>query len=251
MEVGRKPFQGIWNIIRFNWHFYLIAFALICLLGLFYELLPVSIHIWVLTICIMTIITISISLLISYYIYDLSPLYQMKWLENLNYKKVLNINAGFDETSDIIKSKFPKAELTIVDFYNPAKHTEVSIKRARKAYPPSSNTLPVSTEKLPFKSESFDKVIGVLSIHEIRSNAERVQFFKELSRIVNYDGQIIITEHLRDFYNFMAYTIGFFHFHHKSTWVSTFHQANLIIRKEIKTTPFISTFILERDGTAS
>ncbi len=28
MEL-RKPFQGVWNIIRFNWHFYVVAFVVI------------------------------------------------------------------------------------------------------------------------------------------------------------------------------------------------------------------------------
>ena len=32
MEKMRKSFQGVMNIIRFNWHFYVFAFILVLLL---------------------------------------------------------------------------------------------------------------------------------------------------------------------------------------------------------------------------
>lgn len=92
------------------------------------------------------------------------------------------------------------------------KHTEVSIKRARKVYPPFSNTTSVQTNYLPFADETFDLTVAILSAHEIRNEEERILFFKELNRITESSGEIIITEHLRDFNNFMAYTIGFFTF---------------------------------------
>jgi len=34
MVAVRKPFRGITNILRFNWHFYLIAACFICFLFL-------------------------------------------------------------------------------------------------------------------------------------------------------------------------------------------------------------------------
>src|SRR5690606_9614437 len=101
----------------------------------------------------------------SFYIYDLSDLYQLKWIENAGNKKILNINAGFDETSEIIINKFPQSDLTICDFYNPDKHTEISIKRARRAYPPNPKTISVLTDKLPFSEKSFDKSFAILSAH--------------------------------------------------------------------------------------
>jgi hypothetical protein len=49
----------------------------------------------------------------------------------------------------------------------------------------------------------------------------------------------------------MAYNFGFFHFHSKNTWLKTFHRSGLTITNEIKITPFITTFILDKNGTAS
>lgn len=246
MEVKRKPIQGVSNIIRFNWHFYLMAFVVFVVLFLFKNQFSEQVQTLLNVGIAVAILTLIISLLVSYYVYDLSDLYQLKWIENANGKKLLNINAGFDETSEIIINKFPQTDLTICDFYNPKKHTEVSIKRARRAYPPNPKTISVTTNKLPFSENTFDKSLANLSAHEIRNENERVQFFKELNKVTK--GQIFVTEHLRDFNNFMAYTIGVFHFHSRQSWLQTFMQADLTVTKEIKTTPFITTFVLEKNG---
>jgi SAM-dependent methyltransferase len=123
--------------------------------------------------------------------------------------------------------------------------TEVSIRRARRAYPPAPGTVPVTTTALPFPTDTFDTALAILSAHEIRSEAERIQFFRELRRVTQPTGKIYLTEHLRDGPNFLAYTIGFLHFHSRATWLTTFQRAGLVVTREIKTTPFITTFILE------
>ena len=178
----------------------------------------------------------------------------MRWLDKLPVSQngnLVNINAGFDETSELLASKYPASELHVFDFYDPQKHTEVSIKRARKAYPPYKNTIKVTTAVLPLESNSADNIFLIFSAHEIRSNDERVCFFKELNRIVKDDGKIIITEHLRNLSNFTVYNIGFFHFLSLSNWLVTFKKSNFKICDSIKITPFITTFILTKNGMAS
>lgn len=76
-------------------------------------------------------------------------------------------------------------------------------------------------------------------------------FFNELKRILKPKGEIVITEHLRDVSNFLAYNIGFFHFYSKSTWLKIFKSAELNMQKEEKLTSFISTFTLSKNGTTS
>jgi len=251
MEIKRTAFQGVSNIIRFNWHFYLIVFAILLAVILFYDLLPGSLQMIAFAGAVLGILTLIISLLVSYYVYDLSDLYELNWLGENGSGSMLNINAGFDEISEIIRVKHPGISLSICDFYDPKKHTEVSIKRARKAYPPSPETIQVSTEELPFPDNHFDKVLAVLSAHEIRDPEERSNFFKELNRVSKADGEIIVTEHLRDVYNFLAYTIGFLHFYSKKSWKQTFEEAGLKVKAEIRITPFVTSFILEKDGNTT
>lgn len=253
MEKLRKPLQGVMNIVRFNWHYYVLAILLIAIALLLRKYMNDTWSLVTTVVVIAAAFSIFISLFISSYIYDFSSLYKLSWLNTLKHVhgKVLNIHAGFDETSDLLQEKFPSAQLAVADFYDPAKHTEVSIKRARNAYPAYPGTQQVSTKHLPVENNSIDNIFLILSAHEIRQPDERISFFKELRRSLAPSGQIIVTEHLRDMPNFLAYNIGFFHFHSRLTWLKTFSHAGLHVSKEIKITPFISTFVLEKNGTAS
>ena len=249
MDKVRKPFQGISNIIRFNWHFYLIAIVLILLILLLSVYSNSTIKSILQIFALLISITIFISLIVSYYVYDLSSFYKFRWIKNNDDNiSIININAGFDETSELLKRKFINSNLTALDFYNPKKHTEVSIKRARKKYPPYPNTKKTETSKIEIESNSIDKIFVILSAHEIRNEKERIAFFSELNRILNPKGQIIVIEHLRDISNFLAYNIGAFHFYSKSSWLNTFNKSKLRVISEIKNTPFISIFTLEKNG---
>jgi len=248
----RKPLQGVWNIIRFNRQFYVLSVAAVVIIFFLRNNFNAAIFNALSLSVLLVICSISISLLVSWYIYDYSNLYKLTWIDksDFNEKKIVNIHAGFDETSELLKNKFSKSEIIALDFYNPEKHTEISIRRARKAYEPYPDTLHVTTNNLPLNDNSTDKVFAILSAHEIRDDEERISFFKELYRVLKPSGQVIVTEHLRDTANFLAYNIGSFHFHSKATWLITFESAGLKIISETKVTPFITTFILEKNGTA-
>lgn len=250
----RKPFQGVANIIRFNWHFYLLSAAGLLLLTLTGSFFGGAFRFGLLIFSALAFASILISLIVSYYVYDLSNLYSLDWLGDLRFEtgsKIVNINAGFDETSELLDANFPETELVVLDFYDPARHTEVSIKRARKAYPPFPNTEQVTTTKLSLRDNSADAIFAILSAHEIRKGDERILFFNELRRILKSDGQIFVVEHLRDLPNFLAYNIGSLHFHSRKSWLDIFEAAELIIKKEVKITPFITTFVLEKNGPSS
>ena len=164
---------------------------------------------------------------------------------------VLNINAGFDETSELLVEKFGINNFTAFDFYNPDLHTEISIKRARRAYPPYPSTQSVETCFLPLADGSQDWIFVIFAAHEVRDETERVRFFQELKRILKPEGTLIVVEHLRDMPNFVAYNIGFFHFLSRKSWESLFATTQLGLSEEIKITPFVSAFILEKHGTTA
>ncbi|MCH5598438.1 hypothetical protein [Niabella ginsengisoli] len=160
MEVVRKPLQGTFNILRFNWHFYVFALALIICILLTAIIIP-SILLYCLTIAGLIILSLTTSLITSWFIYDYSNLYTLPWLNQFQKNAtdlIINIHAGFDETSHIIETKVPHCDFYIFDFYNPAKHTELSIKRARAAYPPHPDTQAINTTKIPLKNHSVDKI---------------------------------------------------------------------------------------------
>lgn len=253
METVRKPCQGVWNIVRFNWPFYVIAYSLAAILwGAEHYFSPIVPNVTI-AVSFAIIFMVHVSLMVSMYVYDISGLYTLNWLDGIKLVSnaaVININAGFDETSALLKEKYKEATLTALDFYDPKKHTEASIKRARKAYPPYIGTLRTKTTEIKLADESADIIFAILSAHEIRNTEERVLFFKELKRILKPKGQIVVTEHLRDVPNFMAYTIGFFHFHSEKTWLQTFKASKFKVSEEFKITPFITSFVLNHDTSS-
>ena len=255
MEPLRKSYQGVLNIVRFNWHFYFGALLVASILVVISYFATAEFKMASTVFGLMILLTTVLSLVVSHYVYDRSCLYRLSWLKNgpnnTAPEQIVNIHAGYDETSSLLARKYPHSKLIVLDFYDPSKHREISIKRARKAYPPYPNTLSTSSTNIPLSDHSTDRIFLMLSAHEIRDDQERLEFFRELKRVLNKHGQILITEHLRDLANFLAYNLGAFHFHSRNTWVKAFKSAGLRVTSEIKITPFITTFTLEHDPDPS
>lgn len=246
MEIKRHKFQGVLNILSFNRHFYVVGFLALALIigSTFIINWPKVIYCVVLW---AFIYGLTMPLLVSAYVYDLSGFYKFDWLKKMKIEDTkdkynLNINAGFDETSFIIKSILPNAKLQVYDFYNAKQHTEPAIVRARKVSLVYPNTQQISSTSIPLDDHSVDNIFLLSAIHEIRRHDEKVHFLKECRRVCKPNGNVIMVEHLRDFPNFVAFTIGFTHFFSKATWKKAMEEAGFSSFKETKFTPFMSIF---------
>jgi len=245
MEKRRK-FQGVLNILSFNRHFYVFGFSVLMILIISHWFIKWSDSIFWL-ILILFLYGLIMPLIVSAYVYDFSAYYKFNWLKNQvsdneKQKLLVNINAGFDETSFIIKNKFPESDLKVFDFYNAKQHTEAAIKRARKVSLVYPNTDPISSGSIPLTSNSVDIIFLLSAVHEIRSHEEKIQFLKECHRLCKQDGKVIMVEHLRDFPNFLAFSVGFTHFFSRSVWKNAFKRAGFSSFHETKFTPFMSIF---------
>ena len=246
MELKRRPLQGVLNILDFNRHFYFYGIvALLLLLAIVYILnLPIIISALIIAGFSYGLL---MPLIISAYVYDFSGYYSLKWLDQFIEDKslplkIVNINAGFDETSFLIKDKIENADLQVYDFYDQDLHTEPAIVRARRVSLVYPNTQQIKSDAIPQKDESIDVVFLLSSAHEIRAFPEKVEFLKECHRICKPKGKVILVEHLRDFPNFLAFTIGFNHFFSRKVWMEAFEAAGFSTLREKKFTPFMSIF---------
>jgi SAM-dependent methyltransferase len=250
MEIKRRKFQGVLNILSFNRHFYIYGLLVLSLIILSKAVFPWSdILFWIIMIAFLY--GLIMPLLVSAYVYDFSGYYDFNWLKNCdiedsNTNLFLNINAGFDETSFILKKKFPKSDLKVFDFYNPKQHTEPAIVRARKVSLIYPNTQSIIAQSFPLKDNSIDAIFLLSAVHEIRKQDEKIQFLQECRRVCKPSGKIIMVEHLRDFPNFMAFSVGFTHFFSLKTWRKAFKNAGFSTFEEIKFTPFMSIFKVNR-----
>ncbi len=246
MGIKRRKLQGVLNILSFNRHFYVLGISILVLIIVSHKVFEWSDFLyWVIVGSF--IYGLIMPLIVSAYVYDLSGYYDFHWLKNSNLidanaNQILNINAGFDETSFIIKNKFPQSDLKVFDFYNAKQHTEPAIIRARKVSLVYPNTQQIISNTIPLKDKSVDIIFLLSAVHEIRSHKEKVQFLKECHRLCKPNGKVIMVEHLRDFPNFLAFSIGFTHFFSKKAWRKAFENAGFSSFKETKFTVFMSIF---------
>ncbi len=246
METKRRRFQGVLNILSFNRHFYVFGLLVLAILIVGLSLLKVPV-LWTWIITGAFFYGLIMPLLVSTFVYDFSGYYDFHWLKSLDLnpekvEQIVNINAGFDETSFILENKFPNAELNVFDFYNSKRHTEPAIVRARKVSMVYPNTRQIKSDEIPLDDRSVDIVFLLSAVHEIRSHSEKVVFLKECQRICKPSGKVITVEHLRDVPNFFAFSIGFTHFFSRKTWKRAFKESGFSTFNETKFTPFMSIF---------
>ena len=242
----RRRFQGVLNILSFNRHFYISGLAVLGLFlasRLFFDWPPALF--WLIIVAFLY--GFIMPLFVSAYVYDFSGYYGFNWMNDLvrNNEKaslLVNINAGFDETSFIIKDRYPQSDLRVFDFYDAGRHTEPAIKRARKVSQVYPNTQQITSNSIPLDDNSADVVFLLSAAHEIRSHEEKIQFLKECRRLCKPTGKVIMVEHLRDVPNFLAFSIGFTHFFSRTVWKNAFQKAGFDSFRETKFTPFMSIF---------
>jgi len=246
MEVKRRKFQGVLNILSFNRHFYVAGLGVLSLLFVSHFVVKWPPLLFGITVAAF-LYGLIMPLLVSAYVYDYSDYYELDWLRTIvqDYSDaglIVNINAGFDETSFILKRKFPRSDLKAFDFYNAERHKEPAIKRARKVSLVYPNTQQVDSGSIPVSDSIADLIFLLSAVHEIRSHDEKILFLRECHRLCNPHGKVIMVEHLRDLPNFLAFSVGFTHFFSRSVWKNAFERAGFATIQETKFTPFMSIF---------
>ncbi len=255
IALTRTPLQGLSNVVRFNWPFYGAAGAGL-VVGMACALWFGATFLGGLAAGLVIgggLVTLS-SLVATYWVYDASGFYDLAWLPQVLREsgvttppsRVINISAGFDEFTLLLRERYPEAEIVPTDFYDPSLHTEASISRARAAYPSPPDTVQIETQSASAKLGGADLIVAVLSAHEVRDEAERITFFEQLATVIGDSGRIVVVEHLRDLPNALAYTIGVGHFHTHVAWLRTFASADLTVLDERRHTPLLRIFTLGR-----
>lgn len=246
MAPKRRKFQGVLNILSFNRHFYVFGIGVLAawIASSWFIEWPDAVFGVVIAAFLYGLI---MPLIVSAYVYDFSGYYELSWLKDIvddpqTVKLVVNINAGFDETSFLIEENFTGAAIKVFDFYDAKRHTEPAIIRARKVSLVYPDTRSISSGAIPLADQSADLVLLLSAAHEIRAHEEKVRFLTECRRICKPGGKLIMVEHLRDVPNFLAFSVGFTHFFSRATWKNAFKRAGFTRCHETKFTAFMSVF---------
>lgn len=247
--VSRKRYEGVRNVIGFNWPMYSGAAVVYTLLLAAAAVVPSQVlkQYFVMAAGIPAYFAV-VSLLVSYWVYDCSNLYKFDWFVKLLPSppaRILNLHAGFDEASAYLKLRFPAAQLKVFDFYSPSTSTESSMARARVANQATSTApLSVGLNNWNLPDGSQDLVVIFLAAHELRKGTDRDRFFAEVYRVLSSGGRCVLVEHQRDLPNFLAYGIGFLHFLPHKEWLRTIGTAGFKLAQQTNITPFIKVFCL-------
>jgi hypothetical protein len=225
------------RVIMFNWPIYACAFAIAALA-----------FIWQPVFGIVVLIFIFMSLGASFWVYDLSSLRNTDWLRDLVSApaSILNVTAGYDESTAKLSDTFPNAEISIVDFLSALGTRTGSIERASKYFPGTKPVVAKTLSSWPMPELGYELVLLWFAAHEVRAADMRDELFRECKRVVSANGSIVLVEHLRDAANFAAYGPGAMHFMAESEWQRCIAESGLQIKKQFRITPFVKVFVVCR-----
>jgi hypothetical protein len=249
MKPMRGPWQGVAQILYFNWRMYLAtAVAAGAALGA-WPLLPVASRGFVLIAVAPALFWLLASLAISHYVYDMFPLHDLHWMERAlmaTPRRWINTHAGWDETSGLLQTIFPDAVGEAVDLFDPRVMTEPSIRQARGVSRAAIPTTPARYDALPFENGTVDTAFVIFAAHELRRRKQRLKFFAEVARVLTTGGECLVMEHARGWWNFLAFGPGFLHFFPQREWRQVAQQAGLDVEREFRMTRFVHVFIMRR-----
>jgi SAM-dependent methyltransferase len=247
-RATRGPFDGVLQIVRYNWSLYVAAiFGSVLVIGFVVVVHPPTVLAGLLILgAIAALFWLALSLAVSHYVYDRSDLYRWQWIRERiepNAGHVVNIHAGLDETSLALQEMYPAAEVTILDIYDAAEMPEPSIARARREVGSTLASVNADFRKLPLATASADLVTVIFVAHELRRPASKEAFFRELRRVIKPGGRVLLVEHLRDAWNLLAFGPGAFHFFPRSEWLRVADAAGFRLSEEISWTVFVHAFV--------
>jgi len=239
-------FSGVARILRFNWPWYaaavvgsalaLAVFLVVDPGGRWMTLVIAAVAVgdaWLL-----------LSLAVSHWIYDRSPIVHGGWLDRVEAATVAIIHAGHDEASAHVARRLPAAVRSTFDIFDPAHGASPSLVRARAAATAVAQL--AARGRIPLPDGSAELVLMVFAAHEIRAPEARTELFRELGRIAGARGLILVVEHQRDLWNLLAYGPGALHFLSRKTWMETFDRAGLLLTRDDAMTPWIRRFELRK-----
>jgi SAM-dependent methyltransferase len=247
---AREPYQGVLQILQFNWRKYLAAGAGIVAAALAWPFLPPLGRVVLLLGVSPALFWTASSLIVSHYVYDRFPIYDFRQIARLLTRaprRWINIHSGWDETSELLAEIFPASSSQVVDIFDARLMTESSIRHARQVNHNAISATPGCYNALPFGPDSFDAAFSIFAVHELRRHEQRVRLFREIARILTPGGELVLMEHVRDWRNFLAFGPGFLHFFSQRAWRNAALQAGLNLHTELAMTPFVHVYILRRN----
>ncbi|MGW2619896.1 methyltransferase domain-containing protein [Streptomyces sp. NPDC001500] len=242
--------SGVRDVIAYNWPQYAAGAATAAAAALLAPRLPRALRPLARTGSVAALTLLCTATAASWHVYDRSGLYTYDWLEDLLPRipsAYVVVSTGLDEVSAPLAARWPKAQRTAIDLYDPALTSEGSLRRARRRVPPPAHAAAGSPETLPHPANSADTVLLVFAAHELRRAQDRERLFTECARLLRPGGTLLVAEHLRDAANTAVFGPGAWHFLPRQEWVRLAAHAGLEHSAERRFAGLIAAFAFSKD----
>ena len=231
--------RGTLRVVLFNWPKYALC-ALVVPTGLLVPL-PGPWRFLLQGMVVAGLCWVIMGLLVTWIAYDVSPLYDWRWVLALlpaKPRRYAVVSTGLDEISGRLADLLPDAEATLLDLYG-STGRDGSIRRARRFVPPPDGTLRAVPADLLVPDATMDAIFVVFAAHELRDPGQRRALYGEIARTLRPGGRLVLVEHCRDAANIVAYGPGAWHFSPRSEWLRLARGAHLTMAGERLMTPLI------------
>jgi SAM-dependent methyltransferase len=227
------------QIFQFNWPKFVVCGILVGV-GLVTPF-PDPWRCWIQGVALAGLGWVVVGLLVSWLVYDVSPLYDWQWIFTMlpaKPKRYAVLSTGLDEISGRLADLLPDSESTLFDLYD-STDQDGSIRRARRLVPPLEAMICAVPDHLPVADGYFDAIFVVFAAHELRDPGDRRALYGEIARTLRPGGRLVLVEHCRDVANILAYGPGAWHFYPKAEWLRLGAGVRLTLVAEAAMTPLV------------
>ncbi len=189
----------------------------------------------------LVLVQVLIALLAVHVAYDRSRLYQAFWIGE-DPCELLLVTAGFDRTTKHLLAA--GHSVNVRDLHSELPSLTRSLRRAVRSHAdrPAASGMG--------DPGGADLVLFMLSAHELRDSAMRVDEFERARECVGPNGRVLVVEYIRGLGVWLAFGPAAGHFFALRTWETTAAQASLRIHAIEQVAPFVSCLELRPGAPA-
>lgn len=183
------------------------------------------------------------SLVAFHWMFDRSELLGGRWLRTAEPpSRWVQISLCLEQTLLPMAQVFPEAEGVDFDLFDPSTTAEPAVGRARSE--PRTPHVAARPDHIDRPDGWSDLTVVTLAAHELRQAAHREALFRELRRITNPEGRLVLVEHPRNLPAWLAFGPGVGHFLPRGEWRRLAAAVGLDIHARRSITPFVDVWEL-------
>lgn len=253
--LSNRQYSGTVSTLLYNWPIFAGAlfFGLVALIVSSVVPSPWS---WLFLTSGLGVLILALSILVTtFVVYDWGEKHEYDRLAELGQVNqanvVIDITCGKLRGSRGMLPHHRQGHYFVIDIYDSQKMTDAALRRARDMEPPLMTDRRIYRQtgqpnRIPVPHQWADVVYCSFSLHELRDSRDRAALFAEFARVLKPDGRLLIAEHGRDLFNFLAFGPGVLSFFPPATWHQHITQAGLTVERHERWRGLVDLWVVSK-----